>query len=128
MSCCAVTDSYHIIISAASVSADEILSRAAIFQASANQHHLNQPTTRNKGLELAEAARIKAKITSLQKQGKADVITVEATLFYYPKNGTAAKKVMIISYIYTLTDHCVCRLSFYLTTRSILVVILQSLS
>ncbi|KAG6871946.1 hypothetical protein C0993_002579, partial [Termitomyces sp. T159_Od127] len=75
-----------------SVSADEILSRATIFQASASQHRLNQPLTKNKGLEAVNAARIKAKITSLQKQAKADVVTVDATLFYYPKNGTAAKK------------------------------------
>ncbi|KAG5346230.1 hypothetical protein C0989_000880, partial [Termitomyces sp. Mn162] len=75
------------------MSTDEILSRTAIFQASANQHHLNQPATKNKGLEAADAAHIKAKITSLQKQAKADVVTVNATLFYYPKNGTAAKKV-----------------------------------
>ncbi|KAG6876481.1 hypothetical protein C0993_002763, partial [Termitomyces sp. T159_Od127] len=47
-------------------------------------------------LEVAEAAHIKAKIITLQKQVKADVITVESTLFYYPKNGTAAKKVQLL--------------------------------
>ncbi|KAG5733260.1 hypothetical protein E4T56_gene14814, partial [Termitomyces sp. T112] len=78
------------------MSTDEILSRTAIFQASANQHHLNQPATKNKGLEAADAAHIKAKITSLQKQAKADVVTVNATLFYYPKNGTAAKKAQLL--------------------------------
>ncbi|KAG6898796.1 hypothetical protein C0995_008341, partial [Termitomyces sp. Mi166 len=69
---------------------DEILSHAAIFQASVNQHCLNQPVTRNKGL-VADAACLKAKMMSLQKQAKADVITVDVSLFYYPKNGTAAK-------------------------------------
>ncbi|KAG6883407.1 hypothetical protein C0993_006361 [Termitomyces sp. T159_Od127] len=84
------------IVSTTSASTDEILSRAAIFQASANQHRLNQPITKNKGLEAADAARIKAKISSLQKQAKADVVTVDATLFYYPKNGTAAKKAQLL--------------------------------
>ncbi|KAG6876416.1 hypothetical protein C0992_013039 [Termitomyces sp. T32_za158] len=78
------------------ISTDDILSRAAIFQASANQHRLNQPATKNKGLEMANAAHLKSKITSLQKQAKADVVTVEATLFYYPKNGTAAKKAQLL--------------------------------
>ncbi|KAH0584831.1 hypothetical protein H2248_008109 [Termitomyces sp. 'cryptogamus'] len=82
--------------SSTSTTADEILSRTAIFQASANQHRLNQPMTKNKGLQAAEAARIKAKITCLQKQAKADVVTVEATFFYYPKNGNAAKKAQLL--------------------------------
>ncbi|KAG5724473.1 hypothetical protein E4T56_gene6509 [Termitomyces sp. T112] len=82
--------------SSTSTTADEILSRTAIFQASANQHRLDQPMTKNKGLQAAEAARIKAKITCLQKQAKADVVTVEATFFYYPKNGNAAKKAQLL--------------------------------
>ncbi|KAF5377218.1 hypothetical protein D9615_006391 [Tricholomella constricta] len=75
---------------------DNILGRAAAFQASANQHRLSQPAPKNKSLEAADAARLKAKLAALHKQTKSDVITAEASLFYYPKNGTAAKKVFDI--------------------------------
>ncbi|KAG6843577.1 hypothetical protein H0H87_003000 [Tephrocybe sp. NHM501043] len=55
--------------------------------------------TKNKALEAADAARIKQKLAALQKQTKADMITVEATLFYYLKNGVLAKRVLIESTI-----------------------------
>ena len=59
----------------------------------ASQHQLNQPPTLNAGLQAANAAQLKAKISNLKKQVKGDTITMEATLFYYPKSGAAAKKV-----------------------------------
>ena len=73
-------------------SAGSILSQAAEYQSTASQHRLNQPPTLNAGLQAANAAQIKAKISNL-KQVKGDTITMEATLFYFPKNGVAAKKV-----------------------------------
>ena len=70
-----------------------IFSRAAEHQSTASQHQLNQPPTLNAGLQATNAAQLKAKISNLKRQVKADVITVEATLFYFPKSGAAAKKV-----------------------------------
>jgi hypothetical protein len=64
-----------------------------------NQWHLsigsnfNQPPMLNAGLQAANAAQLKAKISNLKKQVKGDTITMEATLFYYPKSSAAAKKV-----------------------------------
>jgi hypothetical protein len=49
----------------------------------------------NAGLQAANAAKLKAKISNLKKQVKGDTITMEATLFYFPKNGAAAKKVVV---------------------------------
>lgn len=72
---------------------DNILSRAAEYQSTASQHRLNQPPTLNAGLQAANASQLKAKISNLKKQVKGDTITMEATLFYFPKSGAAAKKV-----------------------------------
>lgn len=47
----------------------------------------------NAGLQAANAAQLKTKISNLKKQVKGDTITMEAMLFYYPRSGAAAKKV-----------------------------------
>ena len=47
----------------------------------------------NARLQAANAAQLKAKIYNLKKQVKGDIITIEATLFYFPKSGAIAKKV-----------------------------------
>lgn len=49
------------------------------------------------GLQAANAAQIKNKLATLKKQAKADTVTAEATLYYYPKNGGVAKKVSLVS-------------------------------
>jgi len=59
----------------------------------ASQHCLNQLPTLNAGLQATNAAQLKVKLSTLKKQVKGDMITMEVTLFYYPKSGTAAKKV-----------------------------------
>lgn len=89
--------------------ADSILSRAAEYQLMVLQHQLNQPPMLNAGLQAANAAQLKAKISNLKKQVKGDTITMEATLFYFPKSGAAAK-----------------RLSFYLSWKNSLDQILQN--
>ncbi|GLB37946.1 hypothetical protein LshimejAT787_0409970 [Lyophyllum shimeji] len=75
---------------------ETILSRASEHQSTASQHRLNQPPSLNAGLQAANAAQLKAKIATLKKQVKGDTITMEATLFYYPKNGTSAKKAQLL--------------------------------
>lgn len=73
-----------------------ILSRAREYQSTASQHRLNQPAKLNDGLLAANAAKLKEKISHLKKQGaRGDTITMEATLYYYPKNGAGAKKVAV---------------------------------
>lgn len=79
----------------ANAAKDIIISRAAHHQSTASQHRLNQPPTLNAGLQATNAAQIKNKIATLKKQVKADTITAEATLYYYPKNGGVAKKVKV---------------------------------
>lgn len=76
---------------------DIILSRAAHYQSTASQHRLNQPPKLNAGLQAASAAQIKNKLAVLKKQVKADTITVESALYYYPKSGGVAKKVSPLS-------------------------------
>ena len=71
---------------------------AAEYQSTASQHRLNQPPTLNVGLQAANTAKLEAKISNLKKQVKGDTITMEATLFYFPKNGATAKKV--ITYLF----------------------------
>jgi hypothetical protein len=81
--------------------ADSILSHAAEFQSTTSEHQLNQLPTLNAGLQAANAAQLKAKISNLKKQVKGDTVTMEATLFYFPKSGAAAKKVKLyVSYMY----------------------------
>lgn len=76
--------------------ATSILSRAREYQSTASQHRLNQPVKLNAGLQAANATKINDKISYLKRQGaKGDTITMEATLFYYPKNGAGAKKVAV---------------------------------
>ena len=72
----------------------------------ASQHQLNQPPTLNAGLQAANTAKVKAKISDLKKQVKGDTITMEATLLYFPKNGAAAKKVSssVFRTLFTCTD------------------------
>lgn len=70
------------------------MGHAADFQSTASDHCLNQPSCLNTGLQAAHAASIKVKVSNLKKQAKNDTLTMEATLFYYPKNGAAAKKVL----------------------------------
>jgi hypothetical protein len=71
------------------------MDRTGDFQSTASQHRLNQPNPLNAGLQAANAASLKAKMSNLKKQVKSDTLMVEAILFYYPKNGGAAKKVFI---------------------------------
>jgi hypothetical protein len=74
---------------------NSIISRARTYQASASQHRLNQRPIPNVGLQAANAAQVKANIALLRSQqsSKGDIITVEATLYIFPKNGANAKKV-----------------------------------
>ncbi|KAF8232479.1 hypothetical protein L208DRAFT_999677, partial [Tricholoma matsutake] len=39
---------------------------------------------------------VKNKLAMLKKQAKADMVTAEATLYYYPKNGAVAKKAQLL--------------------------------
>jgi hypothetical protein len=81
-----------------------ILFRAAEYQSSASQHRLNQPPSQNAGLQAANAAQLKVKLSNLKKRVKGDTITMEATLFYFSKSGATAKKVKFgVSYT-ILTD------------------------
>ncbi|KAF8813245.1 hypothetical protein BYT27DRAFT_7251131 [Phlegmacium glaucopus] len=79
----------------ANKTASDILSHAAKYQSTTSQHWLNQPPTLNAGLQAANAAQLKAKIFNLKKQVKGDTITMEVTLFYFPKSGAAARKLML---------------------------------
>ena len=85
---------------------DIVVSRAAQYQSTASQHRLNQPPTLNAGLQAANAAQVKNKLATLKKQAKADTVTAEATLYYYPKNGAVAKKVSIIFHAISLYLTC----------------------
>jgi len=59
---------------------------------------LNQPSGRqNPALQAAMNA--KERLAALKKQSKADMVTIEMSLFVFPANGTKAKKVCQFSFV-----------------------------
>jgi hypothetical protein len=59
---------------------------------------LNQPSGRqNPALQAATNA--KERLAALKKQSKADMVTIEMSLFVFPTNGTKAKKVCQFSFV-----------------------------
>ena len=68
-----------------------ITERSLVHEDSASQHRLNQPQKQNAALQ--SATQVKERISALKKQTKSDTLTADMSLYIYPANGAAAKKV-----------------------------------
>ncbi|RDB24996.1 hypothetical protein Hypma_007390 [Hypsizygus marmoreus] len=79
--------------------AEAIMGRTADFHSTASDYRLHQKDRLNPGLQAANAATLVMKTQALKKLAKADTLTLEAVLFYFPKNGATAKKAQVLPFV-----------------------------